>query len=205
MSTQSEEDEWLMRFLCFIITIAIFWLIYIPMLWFGLLKYLKYKDELFIQKRYPLITKIQIYSSLLLVAIEYTINIIYRTIIEDEKSTLYTVLWNLSLLLQPLMVYAAFYCLFWRFWMNYFDTNLVSQVSSKLWKMRINSNVENMEKENWFEHNKQKYGNHVVCGRKIFIIYLFSVIIASTCWFMSSYIGYTTAAIIDFFVFRYVK
>eukprot|EP01084_Bolivina_argentea_P148998 260372_1 len=177
--------------------IFLFWLIYIPLICGGLAKYTKFKDEIFIQKRYPLITKIQIICVLILIGFEYTLNLTYRTIIIDPY--LYNLLYTISLLLQPLCVYAAFYSVCWRFWMVFYDTNLAYEAASKLWKVRINSSIQH--ELNWFERNKLKYGTCKLVGYKIFIMYIISVIISSFCWFMVPYISYAAAACIDFIIF----
>ena len=134
------------------------------------------------------------------VAFQWTINLFYRLILIDESSDIYQILWKISLIGQPVTIYGAIYCVIWRCWMVYFDTNFAKEAASKLWKARINSCISH--EENWYESHKDTYGNHKHVFKYISCLYITSATLASIVWFMEPYITYFVAASLDFTILK---
>lgn len=97
----------------FMSPIIIYYCIYIPVLLYYLRSYVKYVDVVYISKRHPLVSIIEISSVLLAIAINFTLVTIYRTM-GPSNQPMYNILYNVSIFLQPITVYGSFYGLLWR-------------------------------------------------------------------------------------------
>ena len=112
MMVSWEFSPFFIIFIC-----AIYYGLYVPILLYYLRKYIKYVDVIYISKRHPLVSIIEITSVILGIAINFTIVTIIRTMgPSQENQPLYNILYNLSIFIQPITIYGAFYGLLWRWY-----------------------------------------------------------------------------------------
>ena len=177
--------------------IGLYYLIYIPFLIWYLREFVKYKNLLYISKRYPRVTEYEIVAVTLIIGITFSTITFYRCI--DENSKLYLLLWDSAIFSQPITLYAAFYCLLWRCWHFYYDMMLNVHLQNQ-WKRIVNPD-EAVTEESWFLDHKTSFGSTKYIFKRLFIMYVISCIISIGVWFVAPIIGYTMASMTDFVVF----
>lgn len=113
-----------------------------------------------IKKRYPFITRIGGYTTLVAILIDRPASMISYTcqFVISNKECVY-ISNGIQLISWPIGYTFSFILWLLRIWLVYYNINLVKHTSNKIWQSYINNNINNIHNNNYFIRNKQYYGN----------------------------------------------
>ena len=192
------------RLIVFSILFVIYEFIITPILLYYTYKYYSFRSKIYISKRYPKAVLLMSIAGILEISIQKILYLAWSADFEFLSTTINTVMLIVDVLLWSMFFIPLLCALLVRYWLLFFQINLLKACMNNQWKLHLNNhNTQILKNSNWFLKNRLKYGS-VKFGVKLFVILtLFVSILLTFLWLFATVYNINNTELVRIYVVMY--